>query len=830
MSLGKGNDLVVTWNIIMSCEKVLIVEDEQIVAMDLRRRLTNMGYQVAGTASNAAKALEVIQITQPDIVLMDIHIQGEVDGIELAATIYRTSSIPVIYLTAFSEQSTINRAKSTKPYGYLLKPFSESELNATIQVALERSKHDQVVQLKGDNMQVAINAAGITPLNFDLTNNDVLIQKSHDGSIETSANWSSLLTRVYHDDLKSVEHTIEKLKTGVNQQQEIEFRVFNEDKQLVWYKLYAKAYLDHRSKSVRMVGILQDINERHEIEEQLNRVSNIFENTAEGIVILDHQRQVESFNPAFETILGYSLSELKQKELPFFKVDEFGEKRIQELWNAVALSNNWQGEVKAFKQNLEVIHLLVNVGQLPSDESLETRYVVMVSDISAMKEAQERLSHIAYFDALTDLPNRTLLMDRFQQALVKAQRLRNKIGVLFLDLDHFKRVNDSFGHQVGDNMLRSVAQRLKSRLRKSDTLGRLGGDEFIVIMEHIEESSDCEKLAQSLLDVLDEPLIIGNHEILPSASIGISVYPHDSTKRQVLIQKADTAMYAAKGEGRKRYAFYKPQMTERTTHYLVREKELRYALLNNQLELHYQPICDAVTTEVIDFEVLIRWNHPREGLLPASEVIPVAESGNLIIEIGRWVLSQAVLQLRRWIDAGYRPVKLSVNVSTKQFTSDNLPKLIERLITKNKVPAEYLTLEITESCLQLDEKVLKTVKAISQMGFGIALDDFGTGFSCLSSLKNLPIDILKIDRSFIMQIPDDADDCAIASAIIAMGHQLNKKVVAEGIETEEQIEFLRKMGCDFLQGYYFDKPQPAQALTKYLSKLSSSSCKLKRQK
>lgn len=809
----------------LTSRKVLIVEDEKVVALDLKRRLTKLGYSVIGTASNADKVIELLKESLPDVILMDIHIQGDKDGIELAEIINEHHSIPIIYLTAYSEEATLDRAKSTRPYGYLLKPFSERELHVAIQVSMERFESDEKVRGKTEYLDYAIRAAQITTWEIDPNTSEISINNPMKGST-TIQDWHDLKSRIMPCDRNKVFKAISTLQNLPNHHVELEFEAKDDDAACKWYRFYGQSIGKNAKKSQRIIGVIQDISERHQVEEKLKAAAKVFEHTAEGVIILNKERKIESVNDAFSVISGFMDDELQQEDFPILSLRNLGPDLHDEIWQEVARSGYWHGAIHSFRKDNELAHYWVNLSTVLDQNNEIEQYIIIISDISAIHEAQEKLSKIAYFDSLTDLPNRMLLMDRLDQALSKAKRENRKLALLFIDLDNFKRVNDTLGHYFGDKVIRAAAQRLKMVLRATDTLGRLSGDEFVVIQEDIHNPEDTALLCDKLTHSLAMPLTLDGTELFTTCSIGVSIFPENSVSRDTLLQMADTAMYAAKNRGRNRFSFYSPEMTQQTAHYLTRENELRSALKNAEFQLFYQPQVDSISHKLIGLEALIRWVHPLKGMLPAGEVIPVAESSKLIVEIGEWVLNEACRQLRSWLNNSINTVRVAINISIRQLSDGNLPVLIESLLEKYSLDANMLEIEITESCLQDDEICVLTLNKLKQLGLTISIDDFGTGYSCMSSLKHLPIGRLKIDRAFISDIPEQIDDCAIASAIIALGHQLNMKIIAEGVETDAQAKFLRDINCDGLQGYLFSKPMNAQQTTKYLIQNTPNTRKL----
>jgi diguanylate cyclase (GGDEF)-like protein/PAS domain S-box-containing protein len=432
-------------------------------------------------------------------------------------------------------------------------------------------------------------------------------------------------------------------------------------------------------------------------------------------------------------------------------------------------------------------------------------------DITDAKRVEERIRHMAHHDALTDLPNRVLLYDRVGQLLARARRGGQMLAVLFIDLDRFKNVNDSLGHQVGDRLLQLVAERLRACVRESDTVARLGGDEFVVVVPDLAQPADAAGVAQKLLESLAQPFRIDSHDLHITPSVGICAYPDDGEDVETLMRNADTAMYHAKEMGRNNYQFFTAGMNAAAQHRLALENDLRRALERAELTLHYQPQLDLKTGDIIGFEALARWRHPERGMVPPAQFIPVAEDSGLINRLGEWVLEQACAQAEQWRRAGMPRLQVAVNLSAQQFRREGVAQTVASVLRQTGLPAHCLELEITESVIiqQAGEAVVKLTE-LNEMDVQLSLDDFGTGYSSLSYLKRFPIDKLKIDQSFVRDISTDPDDAAIVTAIIAMAHSLGLEVIAEGVETAEQLAFLKLLGCDKAQGYYFSKPLPAE--------------------
>lgn len=462
----------------------------------------------------------------------------------------------------------------------------------------------------------------------------------------------------------------------------------------------------------------------------------------------------------------------------------------------------------------EQLSLLTGFAQLASIALDNARlYNAAQQELTERKRVEEILRYLAYHDTLTDLPNRTLFNDRLSVALSQAKRNNGNFAVMFLDLDYFKMVNDTLGHDVGDRLLKGIASKLSNLLRKGDTISRIGGDEFTILLHGINQLEDAALVAQKIIDTLREPWVVGVHEFHITTSIGIAFYPNDGEDQETLIKNADAAMYQAKQNGRNNFQFYTPAMNARAIYRLELENHLRKALERDEFIIYYQPQVEISTGLIMGIEALIRWQHPEWGLISPAEFIPIAEDTGLILSIGEWVIQTACYQAKAWQDLGFPPIRISVNLSARQFQQPNLVLKVADILSKTGLDPRWLELEITESIAMKDvEFTGKMLFELRKMGITIAIDDFGTGYSSLSYLKRLPIDIIKIDRSFIRDITTDPDDASIVSTIIVLARNLKMQVIAEGVETEEQLTFLRKQKCDQMQGYLFSKPLPAQNL------------------
>jgi diguanylate cyclase (GGDEF)-like protein/PAS domain S-box-containing protein len=549
----------------------------------------------------------------------------------------------------------------------------------------------------------------------------------------------------------------------------------------------------------------------------LKLAQKVFDTTAEGILVTDDRNRIESVNPAFTRITGYEAAEVLGAKPSILKSGQHDPHFYREMWAALELSGAWQGEIWNRRKNGEVFPEWLSISTVRDPEGRITNYVAIFTDITARKEAEDRVRHLAYHDALTGLPNRSLFLEHLDHALHHAHRQGSRVALMFLDLDRFKLINDTLGHAMGDKLLVETARRLSGCVREGDTVSRLGGDEFTVILEDLRSATDAAAIARKIIDTLSQPMVLDGHELFSTPSIGISLYPNDSTQAETLLKQADAAMYRAKERGRHNYQFYTPDMNARAFERLALENKLRRALEREELVLHYQPRVDILSRKVTGMEALVRWNHPDFGLIPPADFIPIAEESGLIVPIGEWVLHTACAQNKRWQEQGFPKLCMAVNISARQFKHAKLVESVRRALDETGLDPACLELEITESiAMEHADESVKKLRELKTMGVRLSMDDFGTGHSSLSYLKQFPIDSLKIDKSFIQDTSQGSKDAAIAVAISAMAEQLHLKVITEGVETQEQLSFLVGNQSGEVQGFYFSHPLPAEEFASLL--------------
>ncbi|WP_028294127.1 two-component system response regulator [Oceanobacter kriegii] len=790
----------------MSSERILIVEDEQITALDLRATLEDIGHQVVGMAAKAEVAIEKAVELKPSLVLMDIHLAGDMLGTEAADIIHKQLDIPVVFLTAYTDETTMDEAIASLPYGYLVKPFERREIDAAIRVAMTRHRADEEIRLYSNKLRMALESARMKVWEWQPEDEDSLPAPELDDNVEPFE-WSlsELLSKLHPEDREMLEQELaNKHRTSCL------VRVIKDSAEYHWHRVFATV-VSGRNKRRSVSGLLQDVHEEQQAKQNLLQADVVFESSSEGLLVLDTDLHIIRVNPAFENITGYSQSELlgQNPEL-LLSARREDDKPIQ---MAVAASS-WSGEIMCARKNGEIFPAWQHISQVRDDNYNLTGYIINLSDISRLRRAEQNLTRMAYIDSLTGLGNRI----KFERTLEKAlqqQRPGEFIGLAFLDLDGFKLVNDTLGHAEGDHLLRVLGQRLVDALREDDTIARLGGDEFVVLVPHVSSPAGMEVVARKILDVASEPVELSREKVQLSASIGLVV--SDDTERgyEELVRAADTAMFEAKRQGKNRFCLYDFALDQEYQQRIRIEADLREALSRDQFVVGYQPIFSSSQDRVVGAEALLRWDHPTLGLLCPDRFIHVAENSDVIIQVGRWVLMEACRTASEWHHVGIRDARMSVNVSVRQMADESFPDIVAEALAAYGLMPESLELEMTETALQNHTNLMPQLRRIRDMGVGLAIDDFGTGYSSLGRLKELPFNRVKIDKSFVSDLPEDMDDVEICKAIMALCRVLNLEVTAEGVETESQKTMLVSMGCDCLQGFYYSADVPAEQLLDY---------------
>lgn len=587
---------------------------------------------------------------------------------------------------------------------------------------------------------------------------------------------------------------------------------------------YVLKPVDLNRLSEAMDHCLDEIRLERQLREQesfIRKLSRTIEQSPVSIMITDPAGRIEYVNPSFARLTEYAFEEVVGKDPRILMSEETAPAQYKKLWDTITAGREWRGELRNRKKNGEAYWTSASIYPLVDGMGEITNFIAFQEDITERKAAEASIRQMAYHDPLTGLPNRQLFSELMHQAVAHARRHGLLMAVLFLDLDRFKVINDTLGHTVGDQLLQAAAQRIRESCRRErDIIARRGGDEFIILLPELEDRQEAARIAQKIIDSFGRVFSLPENELYITTSIGISTYPRDGEDIDTLIKNADMAMYRAKEGGRNRYHLYTPAMDANALELLELENNLRQALERGEFLLYYQPKVNIKTGRIVSIEALARWRHPRFGLIPPTQFIPLAEETGLIVPMGEWVLRNACVQNRKWQEEGYPPMSVSVNFSPRQFQQLNLAEMVEKVLAETGLEPRWLEIEITENIMLRSEEVIATLRRLTDLGVQISIDDFGTGYSTFSYIKKLPIHSLKIDRSFVSDIDSNVDDEAIASAMISMAQSLRLNVVAEGVETEEQLRRLDSLNCPEMQGHIFSRALPAEELGRLLDKMS----------
>ena len=587
-----------------------------------------------------------------------------------------------------------------------------------------------------------------------------------------------------------------------------EAQLRRKDNEIIWVSTNAHYTRNKQGEIVGIEGTTRNITEKRQSESVMRELSAALEQTADAVRIISLDGTIEFVNASFEKTTGYLKEEVVGKNSSILKSGKHDEAYYQNLWKTILNGNVFFDVFINRRKDGSLYYEETSITPLKNEEGVIQKFISVGKDITERMETQQRLHYLAHHDVLTSLPNRALFMDRLNHALSRTTDRNEKLAVLFLDVDRFKVINDTLGHDIGDKVLTDLALRLNKTAYKGDTVARLSGDEFAVIIENLTHTEDATNLARNILNELAEPFIVDGRALFVTTSIGISISPSDGTDSQTLLKHADIAMYRAKDKGRNTYQYYSADMSTRALERLSLETHLRYALDRNEFALDFQPQVDTESGDLVGVEALLRWHHSDLGVIMPSDFIPILEETGLISQVGEWVIQQACEQASQWHKQYGQSFRMSVNISARQFSDPNLVQCISDILEKTQLSPELLEIEITESIILRDAPWVKnTFQALNALDIRIAIDDFGTEYSSLSYLKRFPVTTLKIDRSFVRDITTDPDDAAIVKAIIAMGKSLKLHVIAEGVETQAQLDFLLKQGCDSAQGYFFATPE-----------------------
>jgi len=695
----------------------------------------------------------------------------------------------------------------------------------SLSYALYRIRSSRIAQYTSENrMRHALEGTHSGLLDWNIEDNKLFLSPHFEdmlgyGPGELGDSITGLMEFIHPDDIKHIRSRLREHLKGNSDLFESEHRFKHKSGKWIW--MYGRGKIVHRDmekKATRLVGTQTDISERKKADEHLQQTALVFETIAEAVVICDENNRIISVNQAFSEITGYSREEVIGADPNILQSGKHDSTFYHRMWDSIINNGSWQGEICNKNKNGDVYTEWLSIATILGSKGNIDKYIAVFRDITKRKQDEELIRYQANYDALTELPNRHLLMDRLGFELQRSNRDNTMVALLFIDLDRFKPINDTYGHMVGDQLLWEVSKRLSNIVRESDMVARLGGDEFTIILPNIEDIREVEHMASRTLKGMASPFNLDGRELIISASIGITMYPDDADNITSLMTNADNAMYLAKEEGRNTFCFFTSELNEHAKETLRIENDLHHSLQKNELIPYFQPIIDIGSGEVVAAEVLLRWKHPELGVLLPESFIPIAEAAGMIVDIGKWLLEVVCCQVMRWRNDGTNLERICVNISGRQFR-DNLLYIVENALNTSGLEPECLELEIIETVLLEDNKQnTNTLNTLCEMGVRLTIDDFGTGYSSLSYLKKYPFDVLKINHSFICGLPNNKDDSTLVNTMISMAHELGLEVIAEGVETKEQLDYLRTQGCDMAQGFYSTKPMPANKFEKWLQK------------
>ncbi|HEX2770624.1 MAG TPA: EAL domain-containing protein [Geobacteraceae bacterium] len=794
---------------------ILIVDDERFMRVTFQDLLEKAGFMTAVAADGVSAISSCMQL-KPDLILLDLIMPGK-DGFETCQEIRSIEAgryTPILMVTGLGDTASINRAFEAGATDFITKPVNPDLLGHRLRYMLRASLN--MKQLAESEARLA-NAQRIAhlgnwewdPLSGTLWGSEETFRILGMEKSTSVANFESFLSAVYPPDREiAVAAMTNACENGSSCG--FECRIMTADAVQRIVSMHGQVSEPAQGKIRRLVGTLQDITEMKQVEERLVMLKEAVDRLPIGITISDVNDRIIYANPAEAEMHGYSLEELIDRDVSQFADLNLDKPHLPEKINNFGV---WRREDLNIRKNGAEFPVQLSSIAVRNAEERYLGMVTLCEDITGRKKTEQRIQHLAYCDSLTGLPNRAAFHESLQHALALARREERQVGLLFLDLDNFKDVNDIHGHDFGDRLLGEVAGRLSAAMRESDTLARLGGDEFVVILAALNGQESAAVAAQRLLTLFYRPFTLECREVYSSATIGISLYPDDGLDVETLFKRADTAMYHAKTEGKAKYRFFSAEMNERIMRRVALENCLRQGMDKGEFYLQYQPQWDLKSTRMLGVEALLRWQSAELGPLMPNEFIPMAENSGQIIGLGEWAMRSACIQAREWELAGYRDFRMGVNISGLQFRQPDFLEMVGKIIRETGIAPGALDLEFTESVvMDHADKNTDILRSLKEMGVHLSIDDFGTGYSSLSYLKHFPIDRIKIDRSFVADVNQSNDGAAIVEAIISMAHSLNLKVVAEGVENSNQLRFLETRHCDEVQGFHLAMPMSADDL------------------
>lgn len=804
--------------------RVLLIEDSASDAALLLRQLRKDGLDVQHTrVENAQDLLSALQSQDWDVVISDYHLP-QFDA-EAALHIVKDydADLPFIVVSGTVGEDTAVRMMKSGAHDYLLKDKLARLVPAIqreqIEAQIRRERRTALAALEASEERYRRLVDYATDAIFLHDLEGCILDVNDHACVSLGYTRAELLHKTVNEFVvrvpdSSSTHIWQDLSPGTP----VNVPAIHRTKDGSLFPVETRLMQFQSKDQPLVLAVARDISERKRAEEQLRLSAEVFEYSREAILITNRAGRIISSNRAFAEMTGYAQTEILGKTMRDLSSSRQDVAFFQQMGDSIRQSGHWSGEFWGRKKDGVIFPVWLSM-VLVKDTNGQTRhYICVANDISEFKYAEQRIYYLAHFDVLTDLPNRAMLREWMTSALSQAHYNHEEMAVLFVDVDHFKNVNDTLGHHSGDLVLAAMAKRLKTNVSSTDLVARMGGDEFVLVLPNIGVDGAVDA-AQRIAASLIEPLTIDQHRINVTISIGIGIYPHDGQTMDVLVKNADAALYHAKMLGRNNYQFFTEQMNIAAAERRLLETGLHQAIARNELELYYQPQVDVKTGQVVGAEALLRWHHPELGMILPDRLIPVAENTGLIVSIGEWVLQTACLQNADWQRRGFLPLVVSVNLSALQIRQNSFQRMVQDALACSGLAPQYLELELTESLLmESANTTMSNMQQLTQIGVRLSVDDFGTGYSNLSYLRRFPLAKLKIDRSFVREAPSNNGDVAIVRAVIGLAHTLNLKVIAEGVETREQYDFLRDEGCDQIQGFFFARPRPAADLFNMLNK------------
>lgn len=813
---------------------IFIIDDSPVNLHVLSKLMQQLGWQVLSATSGEEGIKQVAEIL-PTVVLLDILMPG-IDGFEVCRQLKdnpKTRDIPIIFMSALTDLESTVKALELGAVDYIKKTSFQQEIIARLKLQLKLHQANQALIDKNQDLeqqsqvnekirQELVQSEANFAVTFNHSPDSIFIHGLQGGVIMDVNHRFCQLIGLEKDAIVGLsfldlplwvkpdqyqqfyQQQLQWLEKDIQGDKNWEIEVYGQNQTCLTMLLSAEPITFNQLDCLLVV--MRDITELKQTAKQLQILSQACEQSPASIVITDVTGNITYVNPKFEAVSGYSSAEVLGRNPKILKSGNKSAQEYEAMWHQLSSGQEWKGEFHNRHKDGKLYWERASISPIINSSGTITHYVAVKEDITQEKNQAEALYYQAHYDNLTGLPNRILAKDRLQQAIESGIRNQHLVGLMFIDLDNFKMVNDSLGHDAGDRLLKEVAERLQRALRQTDTVARLGGDEFLVVVGKITQNRRLTTIAQRLLGVLRQPVTLNGHEMFIYGSIGIAVFPDDGFQADILLKNADTAMYAAKLEGRNSFRFFTPHMNETAQQRLLMESELRQGLVRREFQIEYQPLIDLHSGRIIGAEALMRWHNARLGKVPPAQFIPVAEDMGVIIELGEWLMGQVCQQAGEWQEIVHpdQPYVMAVNISPRQLRDNYFIDILQALIQQHHLRPESLTLEITEGLMLEDNAdLLKNLQELKRLNIPLALDDFGTGCSSLNYLRQFEFRFLKIDRCFIQRLPDDPNTANLVKAIIAMAHHLGLDVIAEGIETQAQWTFLRNENCDFGQGYYF---------------------------